>query len=224
MVSPHLLLDPLPLPTLSPPCLLSLPLKTSEKKKQTGVNTNEQVSKQKYEKRTWVMYMCAHGWAHTHTHPIKVKSWPSAAGHGTCPFTQWNSLRNINFSFASCCLLEIASWLVQGALMPTSHLNTGALHSLNLCRPRTCCLSQSLCSHVCTHPAESGRHHFLGIIHLLWLLQDFCLLFRIILLDRFNEDNSFKSESSRGSHSLHIVWLWASVSIPIYCSWNLLWR
>lgn len=159
--------------------------------------------------------MCAHGRAHTHT--IKVQSWLSTAGHGTSEIP-------LEILIFLCKLLLIGdSFLISAgsscAYFPSQYWRSELFEPVQA----PCRLSVTVSiSHVCIHPAVSGRHYFLSIMHLLWLWQAFCLLFHIILQDRFNEDNSFKSESSRGSHSLHVVWLWASVSVPFYCRWKLL--
>lgn len=49
---------------------------------------------------------------------------------------------------------------------------------LHLCRPWVCCYS--LCEFVCTSVLLCPEDSFLGIIHPLWLLKSFCLLFYIV--------------------------------------------
>jgi hypothetical protein len=38
-----------------------------------------------------------------------------------------------------------------------------------------------------------------------------------------DRDIPFRAECSKVSHSLHIIWLWVSIFIPIYCRRKLLW-
>lgn len=67
--------------------------------------------------------------------------------------------------------LLIASWLVTGSLQS----QCWDLSGLILCR--TCACRPSLCEFMCVDPVVYGRHYFLGVIHHLWLLLGFCLLF-----------------------------------------------
>lgn len=63
--------------------------------------------------------------------------------------------------------------------------------------------------------------YFLGAIHPFTVLHCFCLLFPHSFLRPegrgFLGDIPFRAECSMASHFLHIVWLWASVFVSMYC-------
>lgn len=112
-------------------------------------------------------------------------------------------LENTNFSFSDGYLIT-DRFLVRSLNPPD--LSAGTLPGLKLCRYCVCCYS--LWVHMCSSPVVSGEHCFLGVIHHLWPLHSFCLLFFIgpwVPLGGFDEDIAFITGCSNVSHSLNTI-------------------
>lgn len=74
------------------------------------------------------------------------------------------------------------------------------------------CLLMHMSVHMCISHDVPGRCCFLCVIPPIWLLQSFHLS------DPWcSEDIPPRTEFSKASHSLHIVHLWVSVLVTIYC-------
>lgn len=71
------------------------------------------------------------------------------------------------------------------------------------------------------------RPWFLDVLHPLWLLHSFCLVFDSFpepWVNGFDGDTPFRANCSKvWSHSLHNFWQWVSVFVPICCKRKLLW-
>ena len=84
--------------------------------------------------------------------------------------------------------------------------------------------SKSFCDFICS--SVFTKPSFLGILHIFWLLQYFNLMLSRVLLalspegEEFDGDNPFRIVCSEVSYSPHAVWLWVSVFVSIYYSWN----
>lgn len=76
-----------------------------------------------------------------------------------------------------------------------------------------CMLWQSLCVHMRMSPAVSGRCNFLGVIHNLWFLQSFHLLFPTdawaLRGEISQRHHSFRVQGSKVIHYLTSVHLWS---------------
>lgn len=75
---------------------------------------------------------------------------------------------------------------------------------------RPCMVVQYLRVHVTS--CWFRRPYFLGILHPLWILHSFCLLF-----------SAFSSALRESIWSLHNVWLWASVLHTVFWRRKILW-
>lgn len=63
---------------------------------------------------------------------------------------------------------------------------------------------------MCISPVVSRRLRVLGVLHPLWLLLSFHLIF-LIVPEELDGDIPFRFECSQVSHSLHNVWLWICI-------------
>ena len=72
---------------------------------------------------------------------------------------------------------------------------------------------------MCIGPAVFRRPCFLGLLHPLWHLQSFHLLFHRVpsgLVGGFVEDTPFRIGFSKIAQFLHIVCLWVCLFVPVY--------
>lgn len=127
----------------------------------------------------------------------------------------------ITFSFVSDYQLQITSWLEFGVHVYLSLCE----HTWLVPVQALCMLSQSLWSCMCISPVVFRKHCFLGVIHHLWHLKFFLILFDIdlwalrermfwrpLILEWFFQNLSFLAHQ-----------LWFSVLVFIYCKRRLFW-
>ena len=85
---------------------------------------------------------------------------------------------------------------------------------LDLCRP--CAYCHSLCEFMCVGPVVSRQPCFLGVLHPLWILWSFCLLFHWVT---WTEGRDLMETPLLGLNiwrSSFFCALWISVFVPIY--------
>lgn len=108
--------------------------------------------------------------------------------------------------------LQIASWLGETVcpLLPSVRI----LSALSSCRTRACC--PGLCEFIWVAVSVYIRCRLLGVICHLPLLQSCCIGLWACRV-RFDRDSPFSAPCSTVPYSLHIVCLWISALIPIWC-------
>lgn len=130
------------------------------------------------------------------------------------PNENWGKL---NVSFVSGHLLEIASELGKGFVFMFP-LSTGTSSGPHLCRPWGSC--HGLCEFISVSVllCLGGLVPFVSKASLTLKNTSFPTGFLEPWRGmEFDGDNTFRTECSKAFHCLHIVQLWFSVSVSIYC-------
>lgn len=129
--------------------------------------------------------------------------------HRACP-GMW-LIQPVYLHERKCCFL-FQEWVTNnfllrgGTLWPLPLLCAGNLFYLNLSKSYIC--SHNLYEFKCTSHVVSRRHYFFGVIHHIWILQSFYILFHIDSLSLSGmTKTSHLGVSAPKSYGLHIVQL-----------------